>query len=222
LSLMNISVDWKSHLFVEYSKDKFACEMLDGKIQDARYKVVDDIIYYKNKIYLVQGSHDSPLAGHQGFFKTYRQIRERFTWKNLKEDVLNHVKECSICQQNKAEHIYPAGLLQPLPIPDQKWESISMDFITSLPKIHGKDSIYVVVDKLTKFSHFFAIPSDYLVAQVAELFFQDIFRLHRLPKTIVSDRDSRFMGGFWQELFRLVGTKLTPSTNYHPQTDGQT
>jgi hypothetical protein len=79
-----------------------------------------------------------------------------------------------------------------------------------------------VVDRLTKFAHFFAIPSDYSAAQVAELFFREIFRLHGLPKTIVSDRDSRFMGGFWQELFRLVGTELTPSTSYHPQTDGQT
>jgi len=79
-----------------------------------------------------------------------------------------------------------------------------------------------VVDRLTKFAHFFAIPSNYLAAQVAELIFREIFHLHGLPKTIVSDRDSRFMGGFWQEIFRLVGTELTLSTNYHPQTNGQT
>jgi hypothetical protein len=120
------------------------------------------------------------------------------------------------------EHTHPIGLLQPLPIPDQKWESISMDFIIGLPRVQGKDCIYVVVDRLTKFAHFFAIPSDYSAAQVAELFFREIFRLHGLPKTIVSDRDNRFMGGFWQELFRLVGTELTPSTSYHPQTDGET
>jgi hypothetical protein len=120
------------------------------------------------------------------------------------------------------EHTHLAGLLQPLPIPDQKWESISMDFITGLPRVQGKDCIYVVVDRLTKFAHFFAIPLDYSAAQVAELFFREIFHLHGLPKTIVSDRDNRFMGGFWQELFRLVGTELTPSTSYHPQTDGQT
>jgi hypothetical protein len=120
------------------------------------------------------------------------------------------------------EHTHPAGLLQPLPIPDQKWESISMDFITELPRLQGKDCIYVVVDRLTKFSHFFAIPSNYSTTQVAELFFREIFHLHGLPKTIVSDRDNRFMGGFWQEIFRLVGTELTLSTSYHPLTDGQT
>ena len=97
-----------------------------------------------------------------------------------------------------------------------------MDFITALPMVQGKDCIFVVVDRLTKYAHFFAISAHYTIAQVAELFFREVFRLHSLPKTIISDRDSRFMGGFWQELFRLVGTELTPSTSYHPQTDGQT
>ena len=115
-----------------------------------------------------------------------------------------------------------AGLLQPLPISEGKWESISMDFITGLPMVQGKDCIFVVIDRLTKYAHFFTIYVHYTVAQVTELFFREVFRLHGLPKTIISDRDSRFMGGFWQELFRLVGTKLTPSTSYHPQTDGQT
>jgi hypothetical protein len=97
-----------------------------------------------------------------------------------------------------------------------------MDFITGLPKVQGKDCIYVVVDRLTKFAHFYAIPTEYNAVQVAELFFREVFRLHGLPKNIVSDRDSRFIGTFWRELFRLVGTELTPSTSYHPQTDGQT
>ena len=95
-----------------------------------------------------------------------------------------------------------------------------MDFITGLPKTQGKDCIFVVVDRLTQFAHFFAIAIDFSAAQVAELFFREIFRLHSLPKTIVSDRDSRFMSTFWQELFRLLGTTLTPITSYHPQTDG--
>jgi len=96
-----------------------------------------------------------------------------------------------------------------------------MDFITWLPMVQGKDCIFVVVDRLTKYAHFFSISAHYTTAQVAELFFREIFRLHGLPKTIVSDRDNRFMGRFWQELFRVVGTELTPSTSYHPQIDGQ-
>jgi hypothetical protein len=93
-SLMEISADWKSHLLVEYSKNQFACKIMDGKIQDDRYRVIDDVIFYKDKVYLVPDSglkktilaavHDSPLAGHHGFFKTYKKIRERFSWKGLK------------------------------------------------------------------------------------------------------------------------------------------
>jgi hypothetical protein len=149
-------------------------------------------------------------------------VRERFAWKGLKEDVIKHVKECTTCQENKDEHTHPAGLLQPLPIPKHKWESISMDFITGLPRAQGEDCIFVVVDRLTKFAHFFSIATDFSAAHVAELFFKEVFRLHGLPNTIISDRDNRFMSMFWQELFRLVGTTLTPSTSYHPQTDGQT
>eukprot|EP00253_Pinus_taeda_P014747 PITA_14747 len=215
----------------EYSKDRFACEVLDGQVADDRYKVIDEIIYYRDWIFLTEGSqlkkkilqasHDSPLAGHQGFTKTYRAIRERFSWKGLKEDVLQHIRECDVCQRNKGEMGHLVGLLQPLPIPEVKWESISMDFITRLPMVQGKDCI-VVVDRLTKYTHFFAISAHYTTAQVVELFFREIFRLHGLPKTIVSDRDSRLIGRFWQELFQLVGTELTLSTSDHPETDGQT
>ena len=95
-----------------------------------------------------------------------------------------------------------------------------MDFITALPMVQGKDCIYVVVDRSTKFTHFYAIPIEYSAVQVIELFFKEVFRLHGLSRNIVSDKDSRFMGTFWRELFRLVGTELTPSTIYHPQTDG--
>ena len=89
--------------------------------------------------------HDAPSAGHPGFFKTYRQIRERFSWKGLKGDVLRYVRECQVCQQNKSEQSFPGGLLQPLPIPNQRWENISMDFITGLPRVQGRDCIFVVV-----------------------------------------------------------------------------
>jgi hypothetical protein len=139
-AMTDISVDWKVHLLVEYSKNQFACQLMDGQVQDDNFRIMDDIIYYKGQIFLVpestfkakvlQACHDSPVVGHQGFIKTYRQIRERFSWKGLKEDVMCHIKECTTCQENKDEHTHPAGLLQPLPIPEHKWESISMDFIT--------------------------------------------------------------------------------------------
>ena len=91
-----------------------------------------------------------------------------------------------------------------------------MDFITSLPKVQGRDCLYVVVDKLTKFAHFFAIPSDYCASQEAKLFFQEVFRLHGLPNTIVNDQESKFTRSFSKDLFKLVGTKLVTTINYHP------
>ena len=162
------------------------------------------------------------MAGHQGYFKIYKKIRERFSWKGLKKDVRRHVQECMTCQRNKAEQIPPAGLLQPLPIPKQKWEGISMDFVTGLPMVQGKNSVYVVVDRLTKYAHFFPVSTESTAHQIAELFFKEVFRLHGLPRSIISDRDNKFISQFWQELFKLSGTSLTPSTSYHPQIDGQT
>ena len=97
-----------------------------------------------------------------------------------------------------------------------------MDLITGFANVFGKDCIFVVVDRITKFAHLFVVTTTFTIAQVVELFFKEVFRLHGLPKGIVSDRDSRFFSAFWQELFKMVGKNLTPSTRYHPQTDGQT
>ena len=118
LSLMSVDTDWKARLLVEYSKDRFACEILDGQVTDERFRVMDEVIYYRDQVLLTRDyklkenilhvSHDSPLAGHQGFTKTYWAIRERFSWKGLKEDVLQHIKECIVFQQIKGEHNHPA------------------------------------------------------------------------------------------------------------------
>lgn len=106
-----------------------------------------------------------------------------------------------MCQRNKTEHVLLAGLLQPLPIPNQKWESISMDFITRLPRVQSKDCIYVVVDRLTKYANFHAISLKFKAPQVTDLLFREIFKLHGLPKNIVSDRDSRFSSLFCKSSF---------------------
>lgn len=109
-----------------------------------------------------------------------------------------------MCQHEhscKHEHSFPGGILQPLPIPKRKWDSVSMDFIIGLPKVQGRDCIYVVVDWLTNFAHFFTISSTYRAVQTTELFFRVVFRLHGLPRSIVSDRDSRleqFLAGAFQ------------------------
>ena len=143
--------------------------MMDNKLQDNMYKVVDGIIYYKDHIYLVheltlkekvlKAMHDAPFVGQPWYIKNYRKITERFTWKGIKDDVLTHVRECMTCEKNKYEKTHQMGLLQTLPIVEKKWESVYMDFIRGLPKVLNKDCIYVVVDRLKNFSQFFSISS---------------------------------------------------------------
>eukprot|EP00253_Pinus_taeda_P010727 PITA_10727 len=144
-------------------------------------------------------------------------------YQQLKQQMPLSIKGNPQDYEIKAEHQHPARLLQPLPIPEWKWEVISMDFITGLPKTkRNNDSIMVVVDKLSKVAHFIPVQSTYKAVQIAHVFMQNIFRLHGLPKTIISDRDVKFTSAFWRALFAELGTQLNFSTAYHPQTDGQT
>ena len=126
----------------------------------------------------------------------------------------------------KSSNQVPAGLLQPLEIDDERWETVTMDLVTKLPTTkNNNDTIVVFVDKLSKMVH--CCPANEKdgktkAPHMARMFFDNIVRLHGVPKRIVSDRDRRFISSFWQELWRLLGTKLAMSTSYHPQTDGQT
>lgn len=115
----------------------------------------------------------------------------------------------------------PAGLLQPIPVPDMVFEEITMDFITCLPSSKGKATIITMVDRLSKYAYFIALPSTFTAQTMAIAFVSEVIRLHGLPKVIVTDRDPRFMNYFWKEIHRLQGTTLSMSTTYHPQTDGQ-
>ncbi|GKC24457.1 ty3-gypsy retrotransposon protein [Tanacetum coccineum] len=161
--------------------------------------------------------HSSFIGGHAGINATVKRLSSTFTWLGLKKDVAHFVKSCTVCQAIKHPNHKPYGLLQPLPTPSQPWHDISMDFITQLPPSKGKVSIWVIVDRLSKYAHFLPLSPNYTAITLASIFMHEIYHLHRLPKTIVSDRDQ-----FWKELFKLMGTKLVHSSAYHPQTDGQT
>ena len=123
----------------------------------------------------------------------------------------------------KAEHRHPTGLLQPLPIPEKKWEVITIDFITKLSnKARKHDSIMVVVDKLTKDTHFVPVKKTHTTTNIAEIYMREIAKLHGIPKAIVLDRDTKFCSNFWRGLFKGFGTHIKFSTTYHPHSNGQT
>ncbi|GAB2279902.1 hypothetical protein Dimus_039391 [Dionaea muscipula] len=167
-------------------------------------------------------AHNSWFNVHPGATKMFHDLRERFWWRGMKRHIAEFVSRCLVCQQVKAEHQRPAGRLQPLPIPEWKWEHITMDFVTGLPTTrNGHDAVWVIVDRLTKSAHFLPVKVTFSLERLARLYIREIIRLHGAPVTIVSDRDPRFVSKFWGALHREFGTRLSFSTAYHPQTDGQ-
>ena len=163
------------------------------------------------------------MSGHVGQIRTAELIRRSFQWYNLVKDVDAFVSSCHQCQTNKASNQKSGGALQPVEIPENNWECVSMDLITSLPKTRrGNDAITVYVDKLSKMCHLAACETASSAEETAQLFMHEVHRLHGMPRKIVSDRDGRFTGNFMVELTRLMGTRQAFSTSFHPQTDGQT
>ncbi|KAL0411152.1 UNVERIFIED_CONTAM: Transposon Ty3-I Gag-Pol polyprotein [Sesamum latifolium] len=153
----------------------------------------------------------------------YRDLKRNFWWSGMKRDVEDFVARCLNCQKVKAEHQRPSGWLQPLDIPEWKWEHITMDFVTGLPRTRqGHDFIWVIVDRLAKSAHFIPVRTTYTLDKLVTIYIEDIVRLHGIPVSIVSDRDPRFTSQFWNSFQQVMGTKVKLSTRYQPQTDGQT
>ncbi|GAU37779.1 hypothetical protein TSUD_158600 [Trifolium subterraneum] len=145
----------------------------------------------------------SAVGGHSGRDVTTSRVKSLFYWKGMSKDILNFVKNCGVCQKNKFDLAASPGLLQPLPIPNQVWTDISMDFIEGLPPSAGKHVIFVVVDRLKKYAHFMALAHPYTAVDVAQVFLDNVFKLHGLPESITSDRDSIFLSSFWNAFFKL-------------------
>ena len=163
-----------------------------------RYKdrlVVPSNEELKRKI--LNEAHHSKLSIHPGSNKMYHDLRHLYWWSNMKQDITRHVTECDTCGRVKADHMRTPGYLQPLPIPVWKWEDISMDFIVGLPHTStGFDSIWVIVDRLTKSTHFIPVDTRYTARKYAEIYFDQIVTLHGVPLTIISDRGSAFVSRF--------------------------
>jgi hypothetical protein len=172
---------------------------------------------------ILREAHDSAYSIHPGTTKMYKDLKTHYWWYGMKRDIAEYVSLCDTCQWVKVEHQRPAGLLQPLKIPEWKWEEIGMDFIVGLPRTQaGYDSIWVIVDRLTKAAHFIPVKTTYSGAKLAELYMSRIVCLHGVPKKIVSDRGSQFTSKLWEKLHESMHTKLNLSSAYHPQTNGQT
>jgi hypothetical protein len=161
--------------------------------------------------------HNVPYAGHPGYQKIIAKVRSQFFWPRLKKDVVDYISICMECQRVKDDHRHPSGLLQPLSIPEKKWEVVTINFITKFPRTTRQhDSIMVVVDKLTKAVHFVPVKMNHTTNNIVEICMREIARFHGIPKAIVSDRDKKFTSNFWRGLFKGFGTNMNFITTYHP------
>ncbi|KAL4559834.1 hypothetical protein LXL04_031980 [Taraxacum kok-saghyz] len=201
---------------------------IDGELESRS----DGIFYYQNRIWipdrnnlrtlLMEEIHKSRYSIHPGADKMYHGLRTNYWWPGMKKDIALFVAKCLTCSRVKAEHQRPSGLLVQPEIPMWKWEEIAMDFVTQLPRTtKGYDSIWVIIDRLTKTARFLPIRENFKVEKLARLYINEIVSRHGIPLSIISDRDGRFLSRFWQSLQAAMGTRLNLSTAYHPQSDGQ-
>ena len=236
LGRLEITNDFLYKVRETQREDEFLQQRVEpgGESADPDFsKDANGLIHFKGRLCLPPGrelkemvleeAHKSHLSFHPGATKMYHDLKKSFWWQGMKREVAEYVSRCLVCQKAKVEHQRPSGKLQSLNIPVWKWDEISMDFVSGLPRTKkGKEAIWVIVDRLTKSAHFIPICMTYKMEKLAELYIKEVVRLHGVPTSIVSDRDPRFTSRFWVSLQEALGTKLKLSSAYHPQTDGQT
>jgi hypothetical protein len=182
---------------------------------------------YKGKVYVPNSSEmknavlkemkNVPYVGHPGYHKTITEVRSQYFWPGMKKEVANYITRCMEFQKVKKKHRHPTSFLQPFPILEWRWEVVLIDFITKFPRIMKQhDSIMVLVDKLTKETHFIPVKTTHKATNIANIYMREVSRLHGVPKEIVSYRDPKFTSSFWKGLFKVFGTNLNISTTYHP------
>ncbi|GJZ80474.1 putative reverse transcriptase domain-containing protein [Tanacetum coccineum] len=167
-------------------------------------------------------SHKSKYSVHPGSDKMYQDMKQLYWWPNMKADIATYVSKCLTYLRVKAEHQKPSGLLVQPAIPQWKWENITVDFVTKLPRTQsGNDTIWVIIDRLTKFAHFLPMRETDPMDKLARLYLKKVVTRHGIPVSIICDRDPRFTSNFWRLFQKAMGTRLDMSTAYHSETDGQ-
>jgi hypothetical protein len=162
------------------------------------------------------------IVGHMGDKRTLSYAQRWYWWPQMAKSTEAFCKTCESCQRSKGPTKKPSGKLHPLPIPTKPWDSIGMDFVGPFPESKGYDYLWVVICRMTSMVHLIPVTTKVTANELSWIYLREVVRLHGLPKSIVSDRDSKFTARWWRELHRLLGAKLLMSTSYHPQTDGQT
>ena len=236
VQLQSMGVDALKGMYVEdgdFSKAYEVCTKLEGSFHSdfSEFIVPDGLLFKGSQLCIpkccmqdnvIKEKHCGGLSGHFGLNKTLELIQRFYYWPKMQTDIRKFVEGCLVCQRAKGVSTN-AGLYQPLPIPNRPWECLSMDFVMGLPRTKtGYDSIYVVVDRFSKMAHFIPCKTTNDASYIVGLFFKEIVWIHGLPLSIVSDRDNKFVGHFWRTLWKKLGTNLSFSLAYHPQTDGKT
>jgi hypothetical protein len=225
-----LGFDNLKEMYMDYPDFKEAYEASENPIlrdrsQWTEYMIQDGLLFRGNQLCipkrsmrenLLKEKHKGGLAEHFGHDKTFSKLNGSYFYPGMRTDVKKFVDRCRICQHTKGKR-WNTGLYQPLPILERSWDAVSMDFILGLPKIQrGYDSIFVVVDIFSKMAHFIPCQKIGDTTHIAYLFFKEVVRLHSLPRSIISDRDTKFVGHFWRTLWKKLGTNLSFSSTYHP------
>uniref|UniRef100_A0A670KGS1 Gypsy retrotransposon integrase-like protein 1 n=1 Tax=Podarcis muralis TaxID=64176 RepID=A0A670KGS1_PODMU len=205
-------------------------EVHKGTAKDDEFQIRDGLLIRKGALYVpgddlrarvLQQLHDAPTAGHFGKEKTVELVARDFWWPKMRGEVADYVSRCDTCQRAKSVHKPPAGLLEPLQTPFEPWERVALDFVTDLPSSRGKTAVLVVVDMFTKMAHFIPCAKVATAEQTAKLFIDHVFKVHGLPRSILSDRGRQFISNFWQKLMGILNVKINLASARHPQTNGQ-
>jgi len=194
------------------------------------WKTIDGVIFYKDKIFVptqelrervMKDNHDNPMSGHPGIGRTLGLVKRTFYWPSMENDITTYVKGCESCQRNKIIHQKRRTELRPHDIPDQPWESISVDLIGPIPESKGHNAILAVIDRYSKMIRLILTTTELTSSDLVTIYRDQIWKLHGLPKKITSDRGPQFASKLMKDLCIALGIQRNLSTAYHPQTDGQ-